>query len=250
MTQPARILVVDDDQHIREVIAFALTRDGHRVDEVGDGRAALQLVTGANARRFDVLIVDVLMPELDGLTLCRTIRLGSTVPIIFVSSRSEEIDRVVGLELGGDDYIVKPFSPRELVARVNALLRRVRDAGPQTGRPWLGGAASAAQEKKHPVLRFGELELDVERHDIRVGGAPVSMTATEFAVLRVLLESSGKVFGRAELIKRAYPHENHITERTIDTHIRRIRRKLRPFAVSPIETVHGIGYRAATPPAS
>jgi len=225
------VLVVDDEPHIRDVVQYALEREGFSVRCAGDGVAALAALDAAPA---DLIVLDILMPELDGLSLCRRIRERSAVPIIFLSSRAQEVDRILGLELGGDDYVTKPFSPRELATRVKAVLRR---AG---GRP-----ASAAGSGAPELLRHGAIEMDLARHEVRVGERKVSdLTVTEFAVLVALLERPGRVLTRSQLIDRAYAHDNHVTERTIDTHIRRIRAKLRPFGVDPIGTVHGLGYKA------
>ncbi len=231
MAAQATILVVDDESHIRDVVQYALEREGMRVVCAGDGRAALEML---RSQAIDLVVLDILMPELDGLSVCRRIREQGQVPIIFLSSRGEEVDRIVGLELGGDDYMTKPFSPRELAIRVRTVLRR-------TGR----GAASTSDD----VLVYGPVEVDVPRHEVRVRGVVVpDLTVTEFGVLQALLERPGMVLTRAQLIDRAYEHDNHITERTIDTHIRRIRAKLRPFGFDPIQTVHGLGYKACDPP--
>jgi two-component system, OmpR family, response regulator len=223
--RPATVLVVDDEANIRDVIEYTLRREGFDVVCVGDGSGALaRLAEGG----VDLVVLDVLLPDIDGLSLCRRIRERASLPIIFVSSRAEELDRILGLELGGDDYVTKPFSPRELAARVRTVLRRAR----------------GANEPEGPVLTHGALLLDVPRHEVRVGETPVPLTVTEFGLLRALLERPGLVLSRAQLVERAYAHDNYITERTIDTHVRRVRQKLRPLGVDPIETVHGVGYRA------
>jgi two-component system, OmpR family, response regulator len=230
----SEILVVDDDGHIREVLRFALERAGHRVREASDGRAALQ---AANQRMPDLIVLDIVMPEADGLATCRELRKHSRVPIIFLSSRDEELDRVLGLELGGDDYISKPFSPRELVARVSAVLRRLQ---PQ--------AATTAQPDAQ--LESGGLRLDLVRHRCHVAERELILTVTEFELLRVLLSAPGRVFERAQLIEQAYGDDHHVTERTVDSHVRRLRKKLADAGADPIETVYGIGYRlreAGTP---
>jgi len=222
------ILVVDDEAHIRDVVQYALEREGHRVLTAADGAAALARL---QEEAVDLVVLDIVMPELDGLALCRRIRAESSLPIIFLSSRGEEVDRVLGLELGGDDYLVKPFSPRELAVRVATVLRR-SDAT---------RAASAAASR---TLVHGPLVVDVDGHEVRVGGVVVELTATEFGVLRALLELAGRVLTRGELIEQVRDADYHVTERTIDTHVRRIRAKLRPHGVDPIETVHGVGYKA------
>ena len=231
----SKVLVVDDDRHIRDVVAFALRKEGFAVAEAGDGAAALQAV---EQEKPDLLILDILMPEMDGTEVCRRLRATSPVPIIFLSSKDDEIDRVVGLELGGDDYVTKPFSPRELVARVKAVLRR-RD-GVATGTP--------APEEPPPnrVLRRGLLALDLDAHVASWNDTAIDLTATEFAMLRTLAERPGKVFTRDSLMERAYDDRRFVSDRTIDSHVRRIRAKLAAAGGAPIETVHGVGYKLAS----
>jgi two-component system OmpR family response regulator len=199
----ATVLVVDDDAHIREVARFALARDGHVVELEGDGAAALE-----RAQR------------------------GGKVPIVFLSSRGEEADRVLGLELGADDYLAKPFSPRELVARVAAVLRRV--------------ASDRAGLEPRPVLALGPLAIDRDRHEVRIGNAPLAVTATELRLLSALALHHGRVLSRGQLIATVYGGDHHVTERTIDTHVRNLRAKLAAAGVHVIETVHGVGYRSSS----
>lgn len=223
----AQILIVDDDAHIREVVRFALERAGHTTSEAADGRAALEVFPRSSV---DLVVLDILMPEIDGLEVCREIRRTSEVPILFLSSRDEEIDRVLGLELGADDYVVKPFSPRELVARVKSILRRVqRQAQPAEG--------------PAEIIELGPLRLDVQRHECSWAGVPITLTVTEFGLLQSLLGMPGKVYTRDELVERAYGDGHHITDRTVDSHIRRIRRKFKDHDAEPVETVYGLGYR-------
>jgi len=223
----AQILIVDDDAHIREVVRYALERAGHRVREAADGRAALASYAGAPA---DLLVLDILMPEMDGLEVCRELRRQSEVPILFLSSRDEELDRVLGLELGADDYVVKPFSPRELVARVKGILRRAQ--------PGCGTRPGVTQR-----IRVGRLELDADRHRCGWSGEPVELTVTEFELLRSLCGMPGKVYTRDELVERAYGAGHHVTDRTVDSHVRRIRKKFKAIGADPVETVYGLGYR-------
>jgi two-component system OmpR family response regulator len=228
MTSGARILVVDDDRHIREVMRFALEKAGYRVTEAHDGSLAFELIS---RQEFDLVVLDIVMPEDDGLTLCRKIRVAhSRLPIIFVSSRDEELDRVLGLELGADDYLTKPFSPRELSARVGAVLRRTRPDAP---------AAAAG-----PLLVRGPVTLDVGRHTCHVNGRELALTVTEFELLRALLESPGRVLSRAQLVELAYGTGHFISDRTVDSHVRRLRAKLGE-AAALVETVYGVGYRLA-----
>jgi two-component system OmpR family response regulator len=226
------ILVVDDEARIREVLHYALKKEGFTVTAVADGPAALAAV---EAGGVDLVVLDVMLPELDGLEVCRRLRQKHRVPILFLSARGEEIDRIVGLELGGDDYLSKPFSPRELVARVRAVFRRVESAQ----------AVVLSAPARPSVLAHGAIEVDAERHEVRYAGRLVSLTPTEFGVLGALLERPGVVLSRGQLMQRAYRYDNLITERTIDTHVRRIRAKFRAAGGDPIATVHGVGYKAA-----
>lgn len=220
------ILVVDDDPNLREVVRYALSREGFRVEEAQNGEEALRRW---RALKPDLLVLDVLMPEMDGLAVCREIRRESTVPIVFLSSRDEELDRVLGLELGGDDYISKPFSTRELVSRVRAVLRRSK--------------AVASPEPAEPMIQIGSLRLDPGEHRVFFGEQPVVLTVTEFRLLQVLMGRPGRVYTRDELVERAYGENYHLSERTLDSHVRRIRQKFRDLGLDPVETVHGLGYR-------
>jgi two-component system OmpR family response regulator len=222
----ATVLVVDDDGHIREVVRFGLEQAGYRVLEAADGRAAVALF---QAQPIDVVVLDIIMPEQDGIEVCRRLRERSQVPILFLSSRDDELDRVLGLEIGADDYVTKPFSPRELVARVKALLRRA--------------AAAPADDGAQEPLRRGALTLDAQRCQCLWDETPVVLTVTEFGLLRSLMGPPGKVYSRGELVDRAWGYGHHITERTVDSHIRRIRKKFGAVGGDPIETVYGFGYR-------
>lgn len=227
--RPRHVLVVDDEKRIREVVDYALKKDGFRVSEAADAEQALSLL---ECEMPDLVVLDVMLPGIDGLELCRQIRTRAAVPVLFLSARGDEVDRIVGLELGGDDYLSKPFSPRELVARVRAVLRRT-----------LADGQSPPEPEPAKIYRHGRLELDPERHRARFDSREVPLTATEFSLLVALLERPGVVLTRAQLLQRAYSGE-HVTERTLDTHVRRIRAKFRGFSADPIATVHGVGYRA------
>lgn len=232
------VLVVDDDGHIREVVRFALERAGYSVVEAADGAQALGQF---EAQTPDVIVLDILLPEMDGLEVCRRIRAmpkGRTVPIIFLSSRDDEFDRVLGLELGADDYVTKPFSPRELTARVKARLRR---SGGGVLDPNAGAANAAGEDTT--TTAHGLLRLDSERHRAFWGDSEVQLTATEFALLAALLGRPGKVYTRTELVERAYGLGYSVTDRTVDSHVRRIRQKFGEFGGDPVETVYGVGYR-------
>ncbi|MGB1275043.1 MAG: response regulator transcription factor [Nannocystaceae bacterium] len=233
---PSTILVVDDDPHLREVVRYALAREGFEVREASDGQQALDMCT---ANMPDLLVVDVSMPELDGFSLCRRLRATSHVPLLFLSSRSDELDRVLGIELGGDDYVTKPFSTRELVARVKGLLRRASAPKP----------VSTPDPGIPQPLQAGPIRLDPSCHRVWVGGCEVVLTATEFRLLNILMGQPGRVYSRETLGSQAYPDGRHVSGRTVDSHIRRIRSKFRDLEAGfdPVQTVHGVGYRLQTP---
>ena len=224
-----RILVVDDDPRLREVVRYALSREGFEIEEAGDGHAA---IAACEAKLPDLVVLDVVMPELDGIEVCRRIRQRSKVPILFLSSRGEEVDRVLGLELGGDDYVTKPFSPRELVSRVKAVLRR----------------SGEEPETSTGTLQLGDVRLDP--HEVRVfaGKTELELTATEFRLLQVLMTKPGRVYTRDELMTRGYEGTHFVSGRTLDSHIRRIRKKFKDTGRDPIETVHGMGFRMRKEP--
>jgi two-component system OmpR family response regulator len=225
----SRVLVADDEAHIREVVQYALVRDGHTVDLAANGEEALARLHRGGV---DLVILDVLMPELDGMAVCRRMRATGRVPIIFLSSRTEETDRVLGLELGGDDYVTKPFSPRELAARVRAVLRRAAPDAPAIDPP-------------PPPLVRGRLTIDRARAECTIDQHHViPLTVTELRLLAALFEHPGRVLSRAQLIACAYDGDHHVTARTVDTHIRNIRAKLAVHGVDAIATVHGLGYRS------
>ncbi|TNE88787.1 MAG: response regulator transcription factor [Deltaproteobacteria bacterium] len=220
------ILIVDDEPHLREIVRYALEREGYAVREASDGRVALAEVARSEP---DLMVLDVLMPELDGIEVCRRVRATSRLPIVFLSSRGEELDRVLGLELGGDDYVTKPFSPRELVSRVKAVLRRTQ---PEPVAP-------------RDVVRHGALAMVPDEHRVAVGDTPVELTVTEFRMLLAMVRRPGKVYTREDLVEAAYEGPHFVADRTVDSHVRHIRKKLREAGVDPIDTVHGLGYRLA-----
>ncbi len=220
------ILIVDDDAHIRDVVRFALSKAGYQTIEAENGQQALDL---AESTKPDLMILDILMPELDGTEVCRRLRTFSELPVIFLSSQDDEIDRVVGLELGGDDYIAKPFSPRELVARVKAVLRR---SGP-------GGET----EKHENELIWNGIRLDRERFQVFLHDRQIDLTVTEFGLIATLMASPERVYSRDQLMDLGYKDGGLVTDRTIDSHIRKIRQKFRDVGCDPIETVRGVGYR-------
>jgi two-component system, OmpR family, response regulator len=223
-----RILIADDEGHIREVLRVALRKAGMDVIEARDGKEALARFA---ADRPDLLVLDIGMPEFDGLEVCREVRKSSDVPILFLSARDEEIDRILGLEIGGDDYVTKPFSPRELVARVNVILRRL---SPRNGETKSGPAA----------LSQGSLIIDPEQHVASFADAPLKLTAIEFGILRAFLTRPTSVFSREQLMRAAYQLNIQVSDRTIDSHIRNIRAKLAAQSCeSVIETIHGVGFK-------
>lgn len=222
------ILVVDDDPHIREVVRFALESAGFAVVEAENGRRAL--ASWANDKP-ELIVLDLMMPELDGHDTCREIRKSSTTPIIFLTAKSEEIDMIIGLELGGDDYLAKPFSPRHLVARVKSVLRRCE----------LTQTALSAQTNSAKV-EHGHLSLHTETFKAFWQQHELTLTVTEFNLLRVLAERPDKVFSREELMQKAYEN-TVVSDRTIDSHIRRVRAKITAVSGDAIETIHGLGYK-------
>ncbi len=218
-----RILVVDDDPHIRDVVAFALTRAGM---VVGTARTGVEAWVEVQRRMPDLIVLDIGMPDMDGLSFCQRLRAVAATPILFLSARDEEVDRVLGFELGGDDYVTKPFSPRELVARVQAILKR---AGP---------AVSAS------ALEAGRLRLEPTAHRAQFADQDLTLTALEFAILQHLIQRPHQVFSRAQILAAAYPAQIHVSDRTIDSHIRNLRAKLAEVGCRDgIETVHGVGFR-------
>ena len=221
------ILIVEDERKIAQIAADYLRRAGFAVDIAADGASALDRV---RSRPPDLIVLDLGLPRIDGVAVARTIRAGSDVPIIMLTARVDEDDRLLGLEVGADDYITKPFSPRELVARVQAVLRRSR-SGPAAGE----------------IVRVGDLTLDLPRLKVTRDGQSIELTATEFQLLATLARQPGRVFSRAQLLDAVRGTEVESFERAIDTHIKNIRRKIEPDPRHPryIETVYGIGYRAA-----
>jgi two-component system, OmpR family, alkaline phosphatase synthesis response regulator PhoP len=219
------VLVVDDAPEIVRLTRDYLEHAGFSVLTASDGRAALQL---ARARNPDAIVLDLGLPGIDGLDITRALRRDSTVPIIMLTARGDESDKLVGLELGADDYITKPFSPKELVARVRAVLRR---------------AQAAAAPSDH--LTVGDLELDRLRHEVRVGSREIELTATEFDLLATMAEQPGRVFTRAQLLDAIHGDAFEAYERAIDAHVKNIRRKIEADPARPtrLETVFGVGYR-------
>ncbi|MET0272773.1 MAG: response regulator transcription factor [Phenylobacterium sp.] len=224
---PPTVLVVDDDPHIRQLLVFALEKAGLAAREAEDGEAALASVTAAVP---DLVVLDINMPKLDGLEVCRRLRATGDLPILFLSSRDDEIDRVLGIELGGDDYVVKPFSPREVVARVQAILRRARPP--------------AARSETPGLQSHGRLTVDPESWTARWGEAEAPLTVTEFTILRILMAAPTRVFSRDAIIDRLHGPGFAITDRTIDSHVRNLRGKFAALGGHDVvETRAGVGYR-------
>jgi DNA-binding response OmpR family regulator len=222
-----RILVAEDDPKQSRLLKVYLEREGHSVLTVANGRAALEM---ARTRRPDLLILDVMMPEIDGLDVCRIIRAESAVPILLVTARTSEDDMLLGLDLGADDYITKPYSPRELLARVRVLLRRVN-----------------AAPSRSDVIVAGDLAIDPARFEVRRAGERITLTSKEFAILEAIAGQPGRVFTRAEIITHAFGFDTFVLERTIDAHIVNLRRKLEADPANPVYmlTVYGRGYKFA-----
>lgn len=223
-----RVLLVDDDPHIRQLLAFAFDKAGFAVAEAGDGEAALAEVARVLP---DLVVLDINMPRMDGLEVCRRLRSQGEVPVLFLSSRDDEFDRVLGIELGADDYVTKPFSPREVVARANAILRR---SAPKPA----AGVDSATRIAK------GRLRLDPEAWTAHWDAAEVALTVSEFTLLKALALAPGRILSRDQLIDQLHGPGFAITDRTIDSHIRNLRRKFAEAGGSDvIETRAGVGYR-------
>ncbi|MBT8224518.1 MAG: response regulator transcription factor [Dactylosporangium sp.] len=227
----ARILVAEDDRKQANLMRVYLERDGHSVLTVADGRAALDQ---CRARRPDLVVLDVMMPLVDGLDVCRILRAESNISILLLTARSTEQDILLGLDLGADDYITKPYSPRQFTARVRAVLRR----------------AGAAAPRDADVLRVGDLQVDPSRFEVRLGARPVTLTAKEFGILEVLAREPGRAFTRAQIIQQAFGFDHDVLERTIDAHVMNLRRKIEENPAEPryVQTVYGRGYRVPEEP--
>ena len=218
----AHLLIVDDDPHIRSVLRIGLQQAGYTVSEAGDGAEGL---TKAQSGRYDLIVLDIGLPEMDGLAVCRALRSTQQTPVLFLTARQDEIDRVLGFEMGGDDYVTKPFSPRELAARVGAILKR-------------------SQGQTTPSLSLGILRVDPARHLCEVGGVPVTLTAREMEILAHLMAQPDRISARPALTDALYGVHGGVSDRTVDSHLRNLRAKLGDAGCADaIETVHGIGIR-------
>lgn len=220
-----KILVVDDEPDALELIEFNLKAAGFDVVTAADGSEALRKARTAVP---DLILLDLMLPEVDGLEVCKILRRGdetADIPIMMLTAKAAEVDRVLGLELGADDYVTKPFSPRELVLRVKNLLRR-----------------GQAPEEKQEVVEFGDVSVDIPRHQVTVKGKPIELTATEFKLVTVLMQRRGRVQSRDQLLRDVWEYDTLIDTRTVDTHVRRLREKL-GLAAKYLDTVRGVGYR-------
>jgi two-component system, OmpR family, alkaline phosphatase synthesis response regulator PhoP len=219
-----RVLLVDDDENIVQLVKMYLERDGYQVTPAYDGQEALE---AARRVRPDIVVLDLMLPGVGGLEVCQELRRDSNVPIIMLTARTTETDKLTGLDMGADDYVTKPFSPRELLARMRAVLRRIpgaQDLGPEE-------------------IRVGDLALYPRRFQVEVAGRPVRLTPTEFNLLRTLAQSPGQVFTRTQLIEKAFGYDFEGFERNVDVHITSLRRKLGSAVGRLIKTVYGLGYK-------
>ena len=236
-TAPTRVLVVEDEINICELVCLHLRHEGYVCDGTGDGKTALDRT---EAERYDLLVLDVMLPGLDGLSLCRAVRNGQLnrdVPILMLTARREESDKVVGLESGADDYLTKPFGVRELVARARALLRRPRQVAP----------APARAEAEVAIVRVHGIEIDVPKRRVRAGGREIELTDQEFRLLHLLATHVGIVFSRAALLVKIWRGDTFVTVRSVDTLVKRLRRRIEADPANPqfLLTVWGVGYKFA-----
>ncbi|HEY3365568.1 MAG TPA: response regulator transcription factor [Symbiobacteriaceae bacterium] len=224
----ARVLVADDEDRIRQLVRMYLTRENFEVDEAGDGQTALERINGTT---YSLIILDLMLPEVDGWTVCQEVRRHSDTPIIMLSARSEEYDRILGLQLGADDYVCKPFSPRELVLRVKSLLRRTPGVTPVRG----------------AVLQAGNLTVDEQCCQARVAGEELRLTPKEYSLLTLMIRRPGQIFSRESLLEQVWGYEFTGGRRTVDSHVKNLREKLgEAGATAQVETVWGFGYRLVT----
>jgi DNA-binding response OmpR family regulator len=223
---PSTVLVADDEKNIVQLVKVYLTNEGFHVETAQDGQEALE-----KARRFkpDIVVLDIMMPRLDGLEVCRRIRKESNVPVIMLTARGDDVDKIVGLELGADDYVTKPFNPRELVARVKAVLRRTQ-----------------APPDQDVTIEVGNVRIDPARREVRIGGKEVQMRAKEFDLLVALAQENGRVLTREALLSRVWGYEYLGDSRTVDVHVTWLRDKLSD-ATALIQTVRGVGYKLVVP---
>ena len=227
----ATVLVVEDEENILEVLRYRLEREGYAVHTAVDGEEGLNLARSTNP---DLIILDVMLPKMDGFEICRILRSETDVPIIMLTARGEEVDRVVGLELGADDYVTKPFSPRELIVRVRNMLMRSRLS-----------AKAQSSSAGDDVLVAGDLEIDLAGHIVRRNGATVDMKPREFDLLALLVKNTGRAFSRDQILRQLWSQDYYGDSRTVDVHVRWLREKIEPDPGNPrrLVTVRGVGYR-------
>ncbi len=220
------VLIVDDEKTLVKALTFNLQKEGFRVDTAYDGEEALEKVFSLKP---DVVVLDLMLPEVDGFEVCRRIRKKLEVPIIMLTARSEDIDKVLGLELGADDYLTKPFNSRELVARIKAILRR----------------STASQEESRKQIQIGKLQIDLLQHRVRLGDKEINLTSKEFALLSFLALNAGNVYSREQLLAQVWGYDYYGDVRTVDVHIRHLREKIENDPANPeyIITVWGTGYK-------
>jgi DNA-binding response OmpR family regulator len=240
LAEPVHVLVVEDEAHIRELVCLHLELEGYTCIPVADGRGALRI---AGERRLDLIVLDLMVPGLDGLTVCRAIRregVNRDVPILILTARREESDKVLGLESGADDYLAKPFGVRELVARVHALLRRARRGAE-------GDAAAEHAEESHALVVVHQIEIDPAKRRAHIRGRDVELTNQEFNLLQLFAEHPGIVFSREALLAKIWKGDTYVTERSVDTLVKRLRHKIEADPANPalILTQWGVGYKLA-----
>ena len=223
-----RILIVEDEASFSEALAFLLTKEGFETAIAEDGRQAINMFDSDGA---DLILLDLMIPEVSGVEVCRTIRTQSQVPIIMLTAKDAEIDKVVGLELGADDYVTKPYSSRELIARIKAVLRR--------------GQGEDGSNQDHDLLEVGPIRLNIGKHQVFVGGNPVALPLKEFELLEFLMRNSGRVLTRSQLIDRVWGGDYYGDTKTLDVHIKRLRAKVEADPANPvlIQTIRGLGYK-------
>ena len=226
----SRILIVEDDPDTVKLVALYLGRDGHKVMSAGDGVEGVEGLRLAREARPDLVVLDLMLPKLDGIEVCRALREESDVPIVMVTARVEEVDRLAGLDLGADDYVTKPFSPKELAARVRAVLRR---------------SARDSLDKGPSELEYRDIKVDLQRRSAYVGTASLPLTPTEFRLLVLLMREPGRTFTREQIIDLVFGYDFDGFDRTVDAHVANLRRKLEVDSAGPkhIHTIYGIGYR-------
>lgn len=219
------ILIVEDEVSIAEVLVAYCEKEGYKVTHLSSGKGVSDYV---KKTRVDLVLLDLMLPDVDGLTICKNIRLFSQVPIIMVTAKSEEIDRLFGLEFGADDYICKPFSPREVIARIKAVLRR-----------------TAGKDSEDAILRQSGFEVEPDKYKVTLDGQPIDLTPIEFKIFELLLKNVTRVFSRDEILNRVYKESETVSDRNIDTHIKNIRKKINDISpeTNPIGSVYGVGYR-------